>query len=476
MAFASLWRQIDGLLGSRGIAPAKDFLSRVKERFSWRRRLGIVPTLLWIDASDRSLHALCGAGTLGSALLVFGVAPKALIALLWADYLSLMSVGDVFLGYQWDALLLETYATSLPFAPWHARRKRADEETPSVVALWLLRFLLFKLMFLSGFAKLDSKDPTWRDLSALTHHYETQPLPTGLSPRFHDRSRRFHAASTIGMYLAELVAPFAAFGPRKLRLACAAATLQLQMLIQLTGNYGFFNWLTCALALTLLDDQAILSLLPARLRARLHVAPPRPLRRSFSRRLLFGALAFGVAAVSAAETALRMGRLRRIPSSLRAAMSRLHPLRTINTYGLFAVMTRSRPEIVVEGSADGVTWLTYEFKWKPGRVDRGPRTVAPHQPRLDWQMWFAALNRWQSNPWFMRFVRKLLEGEPRVLSLLGHNPFPDEPPRFVRALLYDYQFASPSDRKRGVFWKRTRLGRYCPILLLQEGQLAAIAE
>ena len=478
VAFASLWRQIDALLGSRGITPAHDFLSRVRERLPRKTALRLVPSLLWIDSSDRALHALCGAGTVGSALLVFGIAPQALCAFLWADYLSLVSVGDVFLGYQWDALLLETYFTSLFLAPRHARRRLADREAPSAIALWSLRFLLFKLMFLSGFSKLSSRDRTWRDLSALTYHYQTQPLPTGIAPRCHQFAPRLHAASTLAMFGAELCAPFLAFGTRTMRLGCAAATLTLQLGIALTGNYGFFNWLTAALTLPLLDDQALLAALPQSLRARLHLdaPPPRPIKRSIFRRAVFAVLAASASAISLAETARRLGRLRKLTAKLASVMERIQPLRTINTYGLFAIMTTERPEIIVEGSADGVTWRPYEFKWKPGRVDRAPRMVAPHQPRLDWQMWFAALDTWRRNPWFLRFVKKLLEGEPAVLKLLDDNPFPDAPPRLMRARLFDYRFASREERKRGVFWTRKLLGNYCPVfMLMEDGTLGAVS-
>jgi hypothetical protein len=152
-----------------------------------------------------------------------------------------------------------------------------------------------------------------------------------------------------------------------------------------------------------------------------------------------------------------------------AAYIWLSPLRTFNSYGLFAVMTTTRPEIIIEGSDDGVHWLPYEFKYKPGDVRRRPRFVEPHQPRLDWQMWFAALSDYRRNPWLVNFCVRLLQGSPSVLALLEHNPFPNVPPRFIRAVEYDYHFTDfAARRKTGAWWRRQRVGEYLPPISLRE--------
>ena len=455
-AFGSLWTQVLGLIGPDGIAPAAGFLDFAAsvlgpQRF-WR-----LPTLAWIGGADSGmLLGLCGIGTAVSALLILGVLQMPSLALLWVCYLSLVNIGQDFLSFQWDALLLETGFLAIFFAPLGVLSRPSRERPPPVVVLWLLRWLLFRLVFFSGIVKLASGDPTWRGLTALTFHYQTQPLPTPLGWYAHHLPHLLHVASAGGVFLIELVAPFLIFAPRRARLVGAALLAALQVLIMLTGNFAFFNLLTLALCVLLLDDPALRAILPMRLGARVPLSPEAP-SPPFRRWLL---VPLAVVILLSSGT--------RAPGPVRGLVSAVEPFHIVNRYGLFAVMTTERPEIIVEGSADGRSWLPYEFRYKPGDPRRAPAWIAPYHPRLDWQMWFAALGRPESNQWFDGFLRRLLEGSPDVLGLLETNPFPDAPPRFVRAQLYQYRFSDSTAPGEAGWWRRELEGIYVPPVSLAE--------
>ena len=466
-AFASLWPQLRGLIGRNGVVPAAEYLEALEGAYG-RQRFRQVPTLLWIRRDDTALRAVCGTGIGLSALLILGVLPAPVLALLWACYLSLVTVGRPFLSFQWDILLLETGFLATFFAPVQPTLRLSRAAPPSPIVVWLLRLLLFRLMFFSGVVKLRSGDRTWRDLTALSYHYETQPLPTPLAPYVHRLPRRFHVMSAAMTFVLELFVPFLIFAPRPLRLAAAGVLAWLQLLIIATGNYAFFNLLSIVLCIPALDDAAIRRALPRRVRALLPPptsSAPVPLY-AHAAALPVAATVLALMGIQNAGTIWGYARLPRWASSL---SDWLDPFRLVNPYGLFAVMTTSRPEIVVEGSADGQSWHGYEFRYKPGDLDRPPPWVAPHQPRLDWQMWFAALGGRRSERWFAGFMLHLLRGTPEVLALLGTNPFPDAPPRYVRALLYSYHFAGPvGEGETGRWWRRELLGLYFPPVSLAE--------
>ncbi len=474
-AFGSLAVQLDGLIGSRGILPAADFLDRAGRAFprmsaAYRE----LPTLLWLDASDRSLHALCWGGIGLSVLLIAGILPGPCLGLLWLFYLSLTVVGQDFLSFQWDILLLESGLLALLLTPWGWRLGRADDE-PWRFAVWLFPWLVFRLMFLSGVVKLTSGDPVWWSWRALDYHYQTQPLPTWTSWYIHQMPAWFHWLSVGFMFYAELVAPFFVFGPRALRRVGFISLVLLQILIAATGNYGFFNMLAIVLCLSVLDDRDFQTLAaivrreggatwegetpsePPAIPAR---TEPRPPGWSLPRRIIVGIAGGILVAVTAAQTIETVCPSAVIPTPIQMLAQMIEPLRSANPYGLFRVMTRERPEITVEGSDDGVTWKPYRFRWKPCEPDRRPRFTTPHMPRLDWQMWFAALRGdCRREPWFLRFERLLLEGSPEVLALLRENPFPDRPPHYLRARLALYTFTRSGARD---WWAREEIGLYCP--------------
>lgn len=466
-AFLSLGTQILGLMGHDGILPVDQFLPAVQQQLDAQglggQRFHLLPSLCWFNTSDTFLQLQCAAGGLFALLLTLDIAPALCLALLWVLYLSLTVAGQNFLGFQWDNLLLETGFLAIFFAPRQWLPGLTGAAPPSRLMLWLLRLLLFKLMFSSGCVKLMSQDPNWRNLTALSFHYQTQPLPTWLAWYAAQLPMWCQKLSCGTLFAIELGAPFLIFGPRRLRFLGAIALAGLQVLILLTGNYTFFNYLTLALCLLLLDDFVFQNLLLENmvgyLIPNLRGNPGRPAWPGY----VLVPLTVVIVTVSAFQilslSGVRCGWL--TPAAW--LDSEIAPFRTVNRYGLFAVMTTTRNEIVVEGSDDGIHWRPYEFKDKPGDVNRSPGFVAPFQPRLDWQMWFAALGSYSQNPWLERFCERLLQGSPPVLALLQHNPFPQHPPQFIRAEWYAYRFTTASERRAtGAWWHRQAAGEYLP--------------
>jgi len=292
-----------------------------------------------------------------------------------------------------------------------------------------------------------SGDPTWRDLTALSFHYETQPLPTPIAWYMVQLPMWFQKVTTVFVFFVELLVPCLIFTPLKLRRIAAGLLIGLQILILLTGNYTFFNLLAIALCVFLF------------------VEPDRQPRPRSHRTLTIALMAFVV--TTSGLQFLETFRAP-LPAPAQSYLAWISPLRLVNSYGLFAVMTTTRPEIVVEGSNDGTTWAPYEFRYKPGDVKRAPPWVAPYQPRLDWQMWFAALGNADENRWFYNFAARLMQGSPPVLALLAHNPFPASPPRYIRATLYDYRFTDFAERRRsGAWWRREEKAVYLPAISLR---------
>jgi len=459
IAFASLAVQITGLVGEHGLLPAGEFLDWAHYTYG-AEAYRLLPTVFWIGSGDLALRVVTWSGMLLAVMLVVGVAPWAVLALLWALYLSLSVVGQSFLSFQWDALLLEAGLLALLWAPieWFPSVR---ERAPSLLPRWLLVFLLFKLMFLSGLTKLLSGDPTWRTATALDYHFQTQPLPPWTAWYAHNLSSELHRVATYIMFGIELGAPWLLFAPprlRVLRLVGVAALLLLQIGIAATGNYGFFNALAIVLCVPVLDDRFLQGLLPSGQRT------GKP--ESKARRGIVGLLAPVFLCLSLLSlvreiaytlpTRSATGLLPRWSEEVLAGVS---PLRSFNGYGLFRVMTTERPELVIEGSADGTQWLEYEFRYKPGSVFRKPAFVAPYHPRLDWQMWFAALDPNGSAEWLQSLVTHLHAGTPEVLALLGWNPFRGHPPRYLRVAQYDYRFTTAAEwRRTHAWWARQLVG------------------
>jgi hypothetical protein len=451
IAFASFWSQLAGLVGPHGLLPAERYFQAAHEQLgpgAWLQ----LPSLCWIFGAGRFLAVLCAAGVGLSLLLFVGIAPALCLALLWACYLSLMGAGQVFFGFQWDALLLETTLLAVFLAPWSFGPLWHRVEPPRA-ARWLLWWLLFRLMFLSGAVKLTSGDPVWRNFTALAFHYETQPLPTTLAWYVNQLPLWAQRGSCAIMFLIELPVPFLIFAPRTLRHGAALLITGFMVLIFLTGNYTFFNLLTIALCMLCLDDAWW-----ARLLRRFPSVTPAG--RTAPRWILAPVAVFAVI-FTAIQASAGLTRGSSLPSFFWSVERVVSPFRSLNNYGLFAVMTTTRPELIIEGSNDGQEWLAYELPHKPGDLARRPDFVAPQQPRLDWQLWFAALESPNQNPWVFSLCDHLLQGTPDVLALFATNPFPGQPPRYVRVIRFEYHFTDTAERARnGHWWRRTPLDYY----------------
>ncbi len=473
-AFGSLWLQMDALYGSNGILPVQTFLQHVDGLMEARDvgwdRYRLVPSLFWLAHSDVALKlsALFGVGL--SLLLFRPRCPSGpVLAGLWFLYLSFVSVGQAFLSFQWDTLLLEVGLVAAFLYPWRIRLQPGQRQ-PSVLVLWGLRLILAKLMLASGWVKLLSQDPRWHDLSALSVHYETQPLPTVLGWFAHQLPDLIHRVACGAMFAIELIVPFLVIAPRRWRLWAFFPLIGLQILIALTGNYGFFNLLTAALCILLLDDTALPHWRLPWFRKKEPSEQPAPSSipvgiGPHARRQVLVALLVLLTLNHGANLFRQSYFLLKPVAQLQQLLT---PLRSSNTYGLFAVMTYPRREITIQGSRDGTTWLDYRLRYQPGPVNRWPRFVAPHQPRVDWQMWFAALGTYQQNSWFVQLCIRLLEGHPDIQNLFAQDPFPNEPPQFVRALSHKYEFTDQTGRSRtGNWWQRSEETVYLPPISLR---------
>ncbi len=452
VGFISLGVQIRGLLGADGVMPAVAMLDAAKTQLAGSR-FWALPTLGWLSASDAALIGYCWLGASASVGLIFGVAsgPCALIA--WVLYLSLAAVGFHFMSFQWDVLLLEAGLIACLLAPWNIVSRTSAP--PSRGALWLLRLLLFKLMLQSGLVKILSGDAAWRDLSALTYHYWTQPLPTPLA-WWADRLPLWAQKISCAILLAiEIGAPWLILAPRRARALGAAAIAALMLVIAATGNYGFFNLLTLVLCLACLDDRFF----------KAETAPNR-VRPSKARAWIVGVYAILWLTISWVQSAAIIGM--RSPAPAQWIANAASPLRSINQYGLFAVMTKTRDEIAIEVSVDGLDWREWPFLYKPGDPRRAPPFVAPHMPRLDWQMWFAAFSEMSDNPWFGNLIYRVLQGSAAATALLGPNPLGGAVPVYARAVRYETTFSAPAQRRAdGSWWQRRRKNLFCPVVSLK---------
>ncbi|HET7535271.1 MAG TPA: lipase maturation factor family protein [Candidatus Didemnitutus sp.] len=343
IAFLSFWVQLNGLVGPHGVLPAQDYLNAVQKQIGAARWL-YLPSLCWLFGSGVFLHVLCATGVALAIAAFFNILRPFCLLGLWACYLSLAAPGQVFLNYQWDTLLLEAGLLSFFLAAW---RRGDGRPEPPRIARWLLWWLLIRLMLLSGAVKLSSGDPTWRNLTALTYHYETQPLPTWIGWWMHQLPVGFQKLSCAAMFVIELAGPICLLGPRRVRLVATLALIALEGMIAVTGNYTFFNLLTVALCVLFLDDawwSRWLGVLPAPRERKPGVFLPRW--------ILAGVLGF-VLVITTVQALPSLSRSLTPPTWLITACDSLGGFRSLNNYGLFAVMTTSRPEIVIEGSDDG---------------------------------------------------------------------------------------------------------------------------
>jgi hypothetical protein len=445
VAFGSLALQVLPLFGRDGLLPAAQFLANVHERLGgngyWR-----VPSLFWFGSSDAILQAASLAGVLLSAAVVAGVTNGAVQLVLWLLYASFVHVGQIFYGYGWEFQLLETGMLAVFLCPMRSLRPFPRTATPTVV-LWLLRWLSFRVMLGSGLIKLRG-DSCWTDLTCLDFHFETQPNPNPLSWWMHHSPHALHAGGVLLTHFVEVVAPWFVFAFRPWRLAAGTAIVGFQFILILTGNLSFLNWLTIVPALACFDDAAFARLLPASRRAAI-AARFEALLRSRAQRLASSVYAVLVALLSVFPVI-------NLASCRQEMNTSYEPLALVNTYGAFGGIDRERFEVILEGTRDEIPgrdarWIEYELPCMPGDPRRRPCVVTPYQHRLDWQMWFvgnasARGEALEQDPWLVHLVWKLLRGDPTAKRLLARDPFPGEPPRWIRARIWRYRFTVAGEK------------------------------
>ncbi len=450
VAFVSLGTQIQGLAGSRGIMPIADLLADFAGR-SGIERYFQVPTLFWLNASDPLLNAVVIGGCAAAALILLQRWTRPALVAAYVLYLSCYHACQPFLHFQWDGLLLEAGFLAIFLTP-HSR-----------VVILLFRWLLFKLRFMSGLAKLTSGDPAWSGLTALNTYFEVQPLPNPIAWYLHQLPEWLLRVGTAGTLVVELLVPFMMFLSRPWRFAAAWITIFWQVLIILSSNHNWINFLTIALCLFLFDDRALQRVLPDSLSQRLGWRTTLPPRGGVAGRGAVGLLAGLILVVSAVQLWDLTTHKGNPGTPLGKLVGYTESFRVANKYHVFPTMTTRRIELEIEGSPDGREWRPYRFNFKPQALDERPRFIIPHQPRLDWQMWFVTLHP-KYMPWFESFLYALLENSPTVTALLRDNPFPDEAPRYIRVLAWDYRFTDAEERAAtGNWWRREYLGPFRPL-------------
>jgi hypothetical protein len=452
-AFVCAANQFVPLLGERGLEPVGRFVGFVPFRAS--------PSLFFFAPHDAAFRIAALAGIVLSLVALAGLAESywlgnAIVwAALWLVYLSFVNVGQTFYGFGWESLMLEAGFFTI-FAG-------SRLTPPSVVLIGIWRWILFRDMFGAGLIKLRG-DQCWRDLTCLDYYFETQPMPNPLSWYFHWLPAGVHRAGVAFNHFSELVVPFAYFAPQPIAGIAGGLTIVFQLVLIASGNLSWLNWMTIVLCIPTLDDRW-LAWLPVSM-------PPLQPTAGATRAIMFGlAAVVGVLSVGPIANMLSPGQLMNYS---------FNPVHLVNTYGAFGSITRTRREIVIEGTdedavTDRTVWREYEFKGKPGDPSRVPAQVAPYHLRLDWLMWFAAMSTPDDHPWFAALLGKLLEGDRETLSLLESNPFPDRPPRFVRALYYEYHFTTREERRStGRVWNRTLLGLYFSPVTLKPPRSASL--
>ncbi len=492
IAICSWWTQVALLVGENGLAPAAYLHEILRERLgaAGESAFFALPNIFWLlGTSDFALQFVCFIGAMLAVLVLIGRFTGFALAGLWAIYLSLVNTGGVFMSFQWDILLLEAGFLALFLCDWKIRTPWRDPAPLTIInqiALVWSWLLIAKLMFFSGWVKLawagDATPEWWPERTAMLYHYMTQPIPTWTAWHVHHWPEGFHYLSLWPMYFIELILPFAIFFGRFGRLAAAIGFTFLMLLIMATGNYTYFNWLTIVLCLSLVQDR----LWPGWLRSALGFTPlglvPAPPRQPLLIKLAL--ISPALVTILLLNVQVVLGDLHRAPKPflksdltppwLDSFRGNMEPFRLASGYGLFRTMTTNRPEIILEGSWDGTTWFEYDFVWKVDELSDPPKFVAPHQPRVAWQFWFAALEqrfdpRSRNAQWIESLVIKLLQDDPAVEKLIKRNPFPNSPPRLIRARLFNYQFTTPEERERtGDWWKRVAMGDYLSPVSLNE--------
>ena len=454
IAFASLGLQVEGLAGSQGILPFSEQLAGIADRTGFERYFQR-PTLFWLNASDSALTGATIAGCIAAILIMLQRWSRPALIAAFILYLSLYQACQPFLNFQWDGLLLETGFLAIFLTP------------QSRVVILLFRWLLFKLRFMSGLAKLASGDTAWSGFTALNTYFETQPLPNPLAWYVHQLPEWLLRFGTVATLVIEILVPLMMFLPRRWRFTAAWLTILWQVLIILTSNHNWINFLTIILCLFLFDDRALKTVLSPGLQKTLGWRTLPAATATLTRRIATAGLAILILAASVVHF-WELNTMQRVPGIAGTVLNYAEAYRVVNKYHVFPTMTTERIELELSGSLDGREWKPYRFRYKPGEPDQHPKLVMPHQPRLDWQMWFVTLHP-RHLPWFEEFVYALLANSPPVTALLEHNPFADQAPRYIRVDAYRYTFTDPEVRREtGNWWQREALGAFSPLPWVQQ--------
>jgi hypothetical protein len=501
-AFYSLVFQIVGLNGPRGILPASEYLAEVARGLG-PLRFWFAPTLLWCSSGSHMLMALCWTGIVASLLVVANVWPRATLVVCFVCFLSFVSAAGDFSGYQSDGMLLEAGFISLFFVPGGFFPGWGNGRLPPRASLFLLLWEWFRIYFESGVVKLASGDQQWHRLTAMDEYYQNGPLPTWIGWYVQHLPHWFQASTVVATLAMELVLVWMLFLPRRWRIVCFFLVTPWQIVVILTANYAFLNYIVLALGFLLLDDRFLVRFVPTRWRAGLSVleelqrerardlsidgsspasaassrVQPAPIEQHFHA-LRLALITLALSCVFYATTLPMLQMFWRGIPLLEGPITALEPFRIANQYGLFAVMTPHRYEIEFQGSNDGKTWVAYPFRYKPQNVTQPPRIYAPYQPRFDWNLWFASLGSWSQYPIVPRTEELLLIDDPDVLQLFAGNPFPGKPPKMVRAVLWQYWFSTMEEKRtQRIWWRRQLLGTYAPTLEIgADGKIGMIAE
>jgi hypothetical protein len=514
-AFFSLVFQIRGLIGPQGILPANEYLRAVSASVGHTRGVWLAPTVLWLSSGPQLLTALCWVGMIASLLLALNFWPRGMLVICFVCYLSFVSAAQDFSGYQSDGMLLEAGFISLFFAPPGIRPGLARPSPPSRASLFLLQWEWFRIYFESGVAKIIGGDPEWRNFTAMDEYYQNGPLPTWIGWYVQHLPHWFHAFAVFATLGLELVLVWMFLLPRRWRIACFLIVTPWQLVVILTANYTFLNYLVLMLGFLLLDDRFLLRFSPQHWQKSIAAsattgeAAPTPTEpsepdkavvastepwqseqrhlrggRNLFHQLLkilklsfIGVMLSWIFYATTAEMIWMFSPEFPLPTEPVAA---LEPFRMANRYGLFGVMTRGRYEIEFQGSEDGKTWVPYPFRYKPQALDKPPGIYAPYQPRFDWNLWFASLGSWRDYPIVTNTEVRLLTNDngnnKDVLSLFKNNPFPNAPPKQVRAVIWQYWFTTMSERRmQGLWWRRQFLGLYAPAIeRAPDGQIRVV--
>lgn len=476
MAYLGLAFQARALFGEKGILPAPLFINRVISFYGEPLETFFkIPSLFLWHFSDFSLSFFVWLGVGLSILALIGVTNSILYFALWFIYLSFVNIGQVFYGYGWESLLLETGFLAIFLCPTFAIHPFSKKTPPPIPVIWLLRWVLFRVILGAGLIKVRG-DTCWLDLTCMNFHYETQPVPNPLSWYLHKIPQFLHKFEVAFTHFIELIAIWFIFGPRRLRLIAGFLQAVFQFTLIISGNLSWLNYITLVLCISCFDDAFLLRLAPARLvlgKLKSYLDSIYPLLTvTRVHRLVLTSL-------TALVLILSIQPVLNLFSSHQYMNASFDSFHLVNTYGAFGSITKERMEVVLEGTNEteikpNTQWIEYGFKCKPGDLYRMPCLMSPYHYRMDWQMWFAAMSSYHDHPWIISFVSKLLKNDKDTLGLIAKNPFPNSPPRFIRAEWYYYQFTSFEERKTtGAYWKRTRMQSYLPPLWLEHPSLQA---